>query len=114
MSTTIRITIEVAGEAHVSVEGPSPEGPGPADLRAAAQRTFADELVPLPPEAAEVGPFATIARTQEAARAAGGAVCPVHNEPWRLVPAGVSKSTGRSYDAFRACPVKGCRERPAA
>lgn len=67
--------------------------------------------MPLPPEPTPVGPFATIARQQEAARAAGGTV---HNEPWRLVPAGVSKATGRAYDAFRACPIKGCRDRPAA
>jgi hypothetical protein len=114
MSTVIRITIEVQGDARVTVDAPSPEGPTPPDLRAVAQQIFADELVPLPPEPTPVGPFRTIARQQEQVRSAGTVVCPVHNEPWRLVPAGVSKSTGRSYDAFRACPVKGCRERPAA
>lgn len=39
--------------------------------------------------------------------------CPVHQAPWRVVPAGVSKTTGRAYAAFLACPVQGCREKPA-
>jgi hypothetical protein len=41
-------------------------------------------------------------------------VCPVHGQPWRLVPAGVSKRTGEPYDAFHACPERGCRAKPAA
>jgi len=28
--------------------------------------------------------------------------CPVHG-PWKAIPAGVSKNTGRSYDAFWTC-----------
>jgi len=39
-------------------------------------------------------------------------VCPVHGEPWKTVPAGVSKRTGNAYPAFLACPVRDCRERP--
>lgn len=38
--------------------------------------------------------------------------CPVHRVPWKVVPAGVSKKTGRPYDAFKACPEKGCDQRP--
>ena len=38
--------------------------------------------------------------------------CPVHDEPWKIVPAGISKSTGKPYNSFKACPVKGCTERP--
>ena len=38
--------------------------------------------------------------------------CPVHRLPWRTVPAGVSKRTGRPYAAFTACPEAGCDERP--
>lgn len=38
--------------------------------------------------------------------------CPVHNAPWRTVPAGVSKTTGKPYDEFQACPERGCREKP--
>lgn len=38
--------------------------------------------------------------------------CPTHHQPWKVVPAGVSKKTGRSYESFRACPVAGCNQRP--
>jgi hypothetical protein len=38
--------------------------------------------------------------------------CPVHHQAWKIVPAGISKKTGNSYDAFRACPVQGCTQRP--
>ena len=40
------------------------------------------------------------------------AACPIHNQPWKTVPAGVSKRTGNAYEAFAACPVKGCDQRP--
>ena len=40
--------------------------------------------------------------------------CPVHNQPWQLVPAGVSKTSGKPYPAFWACPERGCREKPSA
>lgn len=41
--------------------------------------------------------------------------CPVpgHGGAWKHVPAGTSKSTGKAYGAFWACPERGCRERPA-
>lgn len=39
--------------------------------------------------------------------------CPIHGQPWKTVPAGVSKTTGRPYNAFKACPVKGCDQRPS-
>jgi hypothetical protein len=42
------------------------------------------------------------------------ASCPVHHQPWRTVPAGVSKKTGQPYGAFLACPERGCNERPRA
>jgi hypothetical protein len=41
-----------------------------------------------------------------------GTVCPVHNAPWKTVPAGVSKRTGKPYDSFMACPVDRCDQRP--
>jgi hypothetical protein len=43
---------------------------------------------------------------------AGTGSCPVHHEPWKTVPAGVSKRSGRPYAEFRACPEPGCDERP--
>ena len=40
-------------------------------------------------------------------------LCPDHNEPWKHVPAGTSKTTGRPYGAFWACPERGCKARPS-
>jgi len=39
--------------------------------------------------------------------------CPTHEVAWKLVPAGVSKKTGRQYNAFWACPERGCDEKPS-
>lgn len=38
-------------------------------------------------------------------------VCPIHHKV-KTVPAGVSKKTGNSYDAFLACPEPGCDQKP--
>src|SRR5690349_7442828 len=38
--------------------------------------------------------------------------CPIHNAPWKTVPAGVSKKTGKPYEAFQACSIAGCDQRP--
>lgn len=38
--------------------------------------------------------------------------CPVHSVPWKTVPGGVSKKTGRPYGEFQACPIQGCDQRP--
>lgn len=38
--------------------------------------------------------------------------CPDHNQAWKRVPAGVSKTTGEPYDSFVCCPVRGCRQKP--
>ena len=39
-------------------------------------------------------------------------VCPTHNAPWKIVPAGVSNRTGQTYESFAACPIRGCDQRP--
>lgn len=38
--------------------------------------------------------------------------CPVHSKPWKFVPAGTSPRTGKPYEAFWACPERGCDQRP--
>ncbi len=38
--------------------------------------------------------------------------CPIHHVAWKTVPAGVSKKTGKPFEAFRTCPEYGCNERP--
>ena len=40
--------------------------------------------------------------------------CPIHKLDFKLIPAGVSKKTGRPYPAFEVCPVEGCNEKPQA
>ena len=40
-------------------------------------------------------------------------VCPIHAETWKLIPAGVSKKSGRRYNAFYVCPENGCDEKPS-
>lgn len=37
-------------------------------------------------------------------------VCPIHDD-MKIVPAGISKRTGKAYTAFYACPVGGCDEK---
>ena len=39
--------------------------------------------------------------------------CPVHEVAWKLVPAGTSRKTGKPYNAFWACPERGCDEKPS-
>jgi hypothetical protein len=39
-------------------------------------------------------------------------VCEIHRCEMKLIPAGVSKKTGRPYNAFYACQVKDCTFRP--
>lgn len=38
-------------------------------------------------------------------------VCPIHGS-WKMVPAGVSRKTGKPYAAFMACSSPGCNEKP--
>lgn len=41
-----------------------------------------------------------------------GGYCPIHESAWKLVPAGVSKKSGKQYNAFWVCPENGCDEKP--
>jgi hypothetical protein len=66
--------------------------------------------------AADAPPRRTITQQvagQDEAPVASGTepwACPNHNEV-RVVPGGLSKRTGRKYNAFYACPVPGCDEK---
>jgi hypothetical protein len=75
---------------------------GPADPYP-ARLAAVDEIADLPPVRSQA---------PTTAQAAAQSGCPVHNVPWKVVPAGVSKKTGNAYDAFRACPTAGCTQRP--
>lgn len=35
--------------------------------------------------------------------------CPLSGTPLKLIPAGTSKSTGKPYNAFYVCEIKGCK-----
>ena len=91
----ITVTLEIPEGVEVRIGG------GPPD----------DEPLPLPEWAAADEPEPAF-RTIAAARNGSAAGCPVHRVPWRQVPAGISKRTGRSYAAFVACPESACDERP--
>ena len=39
-------------------------------------------------------------------------MCEVHKVEMKLIPAGVSKKTGKSYNAFYACQIQDCKYRP--
>lgn len=71
------------------------------------------DMEPLPPvtqaaPSAEFPPFPS----GPAVAAPSRTTCPIHHVAWKQIPAGVSKRTGRPYDAFLACPEKGCDQKP--
>jgi hypothetical protein len=96
MNRVITITLSIPEGVAVRIGG------GPPD----------DEPLPPPGWATPDEPEPTF-RTIAAGRSGSAAGCPVHRVPWRTVPAGVSKRTGREYSAFLACGIPGCDERPA-
>ena len=101
----IRLTVPDGTTVHVENDLISPAFVPP----------FEDELIPLPPEAIPVAGDPAPFRAPQARQAeTAPRLCPTHHEPWKLVPEGVSKKTGRPYNAFYACPVRGCDQRPAA
>jgi hypothetical protein len=96
VTQVITIRIEVPDGIEVRIGGSPPD----------------DEPLPPPGSATPDEPepaFRTIAASRNGSSAGS---CPVHRVPWRTVPAGVSKRTGRSYAAFVACSEPGCDERP--
>lgn len=98
MTRVIAIRLEIPDDVEVRWEG-SPDD---------------SEPVPLPEWAAPapLRPATTSVHPGPSRTPVGGVVCPVHRVPWRTVPAGVSKKTGRPYSAFQVCPESGCDERP--
>ena len=95
MTRVITIRLEVPDDVELRWEGQPDDGeplplPGwqaPAQLRPAS-------VQPVPSKTLAAG------------------VCRIHRVPWRTVPAGVSRKTGRPYAAFEVCPESGCDERP--
>ena len=100
----IVITIEVPDGVSVSVGQPDEGQYVPP---------FEDELIPLPQGAVPVQGDPQPYRAAATVPVPTG-LCPIHKTPWRMVPAGVSKKTGKPYAAFLACSERGCDQRPAA
>ncbi len=103
--TRITITIDVAGEVTLTTpsEAAKPPFQGSSGPPASNEPILVLDEAPWPG-----GPNGKVL-----SQTAGG-MCPVHGQPWKTVPAGVSKSTGKPYTAFRACPERGCHERPTS
>jgi hypothetical protein len=99
MSRVVTVTITIPEGVEVRIGGGPPDD-GDDEPLPPATWAATDEAEPA---------FRTIA----AARNGSATGCPVHRVPWRTVPAGVSKRTGRPYAAFVACPEPGCDERPS-
>lgn len=78
--------------------------------QAVEQNTLA--LLDRPGTPVVVAPTLTALPPVQRAAAPQGGICPIHNVPWKVVPAGVSKKNGKAYDAFQACSVSGCDQRP--
>jgi len=95
MTRIITIRLEIPEGVEVRIGGP-PDEP---------------EALPLPGWDVADAPEPEF-RTIAPGRNGSAAGCPIHRVPWRTVPAGVSKKTGRSYAAFQVCPEPGCDERP--
>lgn len=117
--TTITITISIdSDDARVTVaqnggaRSTSIPYPPSSGGSVAYVPPFADELVPLPEGAIPLpgDPVQPVAFRGAAMQNPN--VCPVHLVAWKEVPAGVSKKSGKSYSAFRACPTQGCDQRP--
>ena len=93
---------------------PLPDSVIPLPDDASARQVYA-QAVNTPPGFAEGAAIATPTPFRGAATGVPDALCPVHNAPWTLRPAGVAKATGKPYGPFWACSAPGrCPQRPAA
>ena len=107
----ITIRIEVPDGTTVSVDAGGPPIIAPR-IVAPGEPPYPDfDNEPLPNPPGEVVAFRGSAQATYT-QPAKSEVCPLHNVPWKTVPAGVSKKTGKAYEEFRACPTAGCNERP--
>lgn len=93
-------------------EGTTITFPSGAGADAVYVAPFEDELIPLPGEAIPVPGDPVVRTIAHQQPQADPAFCPIHHERWKVVPAGVSKKTGKPYDAFYACNTQGCDQRP--
>jgi len=107
--TTITITITVDADGAVRISAPGDAASG-AGIRAQSD-PYQDELIPLPPEQGPIRPLTPNGQSRQGAAGTNG-LCPVHRVAWRVVPAGVSKRSGKPFAEFRVCPEPGCDQRP--
>ena len=74
------------------------------------QRIPAAVTITTPPSAPFLAPLPPVQGQAQPQVVVDG--CPIHHTPWKVVPAGISKKTGKAYDSFRACSTAGCDQRP--
>jgi hypothetical protein len=96
-SRVITIRLEIPDGVEVRIGGAPPDD---------------GEPLPLPDWAVPDAPASTVRTIAAGRNGSPTGTCPVHHLPWRIVPAGISKKTGRPYAAFPVCPEPGCEERP--
>lgn len=105
---------ELLDELPASIDGPA--DPLVNAITRLAQAIEALQQQPAPilgngaPRPPALAPLPPVAAPQEAPASFDG--CPIHHTPWKVVPAGISKKSGRPYESFRACTVAGCDQRP--
>ena len=100
--------LDLVAEGFASAALALREGPTtPQDAPSATQAPSFEEL-PFDEESALQEAFVD---TPQGRSKSGG--CPVHGVPWRIVPGGTAKATGKPYAAFWACDDRDCRERPS-
>ena len=106
----------IADTARMNVDKPTPQGQGSAITY--MRRYALSGALGLSTEedddgnAAETKTEKMTTSVYRAPQNSQGGVCPEHGQPWREIPAGVSTKTGEPYEAFTACPVRGCRQKP--
>lgn len=79
----------------------------PPQLAATTAPTFRENIQAVAGPIAGLAPLPAIS-----VNPVGAGTCPVHRVPWKMVPAGISKKNNRPYNAFLACPERGCDQRP--
>lgn len=94
-------------EAALGFAAPDPTVKALNRIATALEQLVLERIQPV--QNAPRAPLAALPPVQQP-QSVGG--CPIHNAPWKTVPAGISKKNGKAYDAFQACSVAGCDQRP--
>lgn len=106
---------DLYGHSNGTARGSSPPRPVQTS-RPAAPPPSAGSVPPEPDYLADAFEEPRVLRPVEAQAHTDGAFCPDHGLAWELKPGGVSKTTGKAYDPFWACPSRDrpfCKQKPS-